>query len=222
MSDITPAPSPTRQAGPGTIFGIILGNLLPMIGVLFLSWDAGMILILYWVENFIVGAYTLPRILMASGPPPAPGSVIGGTPLAGRIGVALFFIVHYGGFWLGHGVFAFLIAGQITDGHASPTDDGWGFWIAVAAMFVFQGIQFWQSWIQPRAWVNATPGGEMFKPYGRVAVLHLTVLLGAFGLHAIGAPTWTMLLLCVGKMILELGAVAGFKLRDDRPVDRST
>jgi len=215
-------PSSARPAGILALIGIVLGNLLPVLGVLFLGWDAGMILILYWIENLVVGIFTLPRILMASGPPPAPGSVIGGSPLPARIGTALFFIVHYGGFWLGHGVFAFLLAGQISGGHASPTDDGWGFWIAVAALFVFQGIQFWQSWIKPRAWVHATPGGEMFKPYGRVAVLHLTVLLGAFGLNAIGAPTWTMLLLCVGKMIIELGGAVGLKLGDDRPVDRST
>jgi len=215
--------SPQGQgAGVGTVVGIVLGNMLPVVGVLFLGWDAGMILILYWIENLIVGLFTLPRILMASGPPPPPGSVIGGSLMPARIGIALFFIVHYGGFWLGHGVFAFLLAGQISGGHASPTDDGWGFWIAVGAMFVFQGIQFWQAWIKPHAWVEATPGGEMFKPYGRVAVLHLTVLLGAFGLHAIGAPTWTMLLLCVGKMVLELGAAVGLKLGDNRPVDRST
>ena len=211
-----------RPATPGAILAIILGNLLPVFGVLLLGWDAGMILILYWIENLIVGAYTLPRILMSEGPPPTDDSVIGGTPLAARIGTALFFIVHYGGFWLGHGVIAFLLAGEISSGTPSPTDDGWGFWLAVAAMVIFQGVQFWQSWIKPRAWRTATPGGEMFRPYGRVFVLHLTVLLGAFGLHAVGAPTWTMLLLCLGKMALELGGALGFGNRSSGRVDRST
>ena len=62
----------------------------------------------------------------------------------------------------------------------------------------------------------------MFRPYGRVFVLHITVLLGAFGLHAIGAPTWTILLLCVGKMVLELGAVLGFGRGEHGRVDQST
>lgn len=206
----------------GAILSIVFGNLLPIAGVLFLGWDAGMILILYWIETFIVGAYTLPRILMAEGPPPTEGSTIGGTPPVSRLITAVFFVVHYGGFWLGHGVFAFLIAGQISNGDPSPTDDGLGFILAVLAMIVFQGIQFWQTWIKPRAWRTATPAAEMFRPYGRVFVLHITVLLGAFGLHAIGAPTWTILLLCVGKMVLELGAVLGFGRSERGRVDQST
>lgn len=206
----------------GTILSIIIGNMLPVFGVLFLKWDAGMILILYWIENFIVGAYTLPRILMAEGPPPADDSAIGGSPLAARIGTALFFTVHYGGFWLGHGVFAFLLAGEISNGSPSPTDSGWGFWLAVLTMVVLEGVRFWQAWVKPRAWRTATPSGEMFKPYGRVFVLHITVLLGAMGLYAIGAPAWTMLLLCVGKMVLELGVNLGWDSREPDAIDHST
>ena len=215
-------PSTPKPVSAGMIASIIFGNLLPVAGVLFLGWDAGMILILYWIENFIVGAFTLPRILMAQGPPPVAGSAIGGTPALSRLATAAFFVVHYGGFWLGHGVFAFLLAGQISDGSPSSTDNGWGLVIAVLAMVAFQGIQFWQTWIKPRAWRLAAPAAEMFRPYGRVFVLHLTVLLGAFGLHAIGAPTWTILLLCVGKMILELGGALGFGRGERGPVDQST
>lgn len=217
------------------IAGIVIGNLLPVFGVLFLGWDAGLILILYWIENLIVGAFTLPRILTAMGPAPAQGSAIGGSTLGGRLFIAIFFCFHYGMFWIGHGVFALMLvssfgsssvnteaAGPVEAvGSMAVSEEAISFLIAVGAMVVIHAVAFWRTWIQPRAWRTASPNEEMFRPYGRIFVLHLTVLLGAFGLSSVGAPAWTMIVLCVGKMALELG-LAGVSLLGRRRVDQST
>lgn len=191
-----------------TVIWIVFGNLLPVFGVLFLDWDPGLILILYWIENFFVGLFTVPRILMAQGPPPTAGSVIGGTPLIARLGTAAFFTFHYGVFWIVHGFFALLLASEISPGESSP-EEMRGFGLAIIGILVIQAIQFWQAWLRPRAWETANPKMEMFLPYPRLLVLHITVLLGAAGLNAIGAPTWTMLLLCIGKMAIELTGTLG-------------
>ena len=62
------APMRTLLSGrPLILLGIVIGNLIPVGGVLFLGWDAVQILILYWVENLVIGALTLPRILAARG-----------------------------------------------------------------------------------------------------------------------------------------------------------
>jgi len=217
------------------IAGIVIGNLLPVFGVLFLGWDAGLILILYWIENLIVGAFTLPRILTAMGPAPAQGSAIGGSSLGGRLFIAIFFCFHYGMFWIGHGVFALMLASSFDSapvaadaagpieavGGMAVAEEAISFLIAVGAMVVIHAVAFWRTWIQPRAWRTASPNEEMFRPYGRIFVLHLTVLLGAFGLSSVGAPAWTMIVLCVGKMALELG-LAGVSLLGRRRVDQST
>ena len=42
-------------------------------------------------------------------------------------------------------------------------------------------VGFYRTWIRSGLWRTATPNEEMFRPYGRLVVLHLTVLLGAFG-----------------------------------------
>ncbi|MEM9315282.1 MAG: DUF6498-containing protein, partial [Pseudomonadota bacterium] len=34
---------------------LIVSNALPMLGVLFLGWDVGAIVVLYWSENLILG-----------------------------------------------------------------------------------------------------------------------------------------------------------------------
>lgn len=233
------APSTLLSEDRRKFAGIVIGNLIPVFGVLFLGWDAGAILILYWIENFIVGAFTVPRILTAQGPPSAPGSAIGGTSWGERLFTAVFFCFHYGLFWIGHGVFALMIAGQISSeeesralasangpveaaGAAAQGEAGWSFLLAIAALVVIHAVGFWRDWIKSGLFRTATPNTEMFRPYGRLVVLHLTVLLGAFGLAAVGAPVWTMALLCLGKMALELGGVLGPSLIRPERVDRST
>ena len=230
MNVLLPEPTP---ASPRVFAGIVIGNLIPILGVLFLGWDAGAILILYWIENFIVGVFTLPRILFAQGPAAPAGSAIGGTPLAERVFMAAFFCVHYGMFWVGHGVFALTLAASFRS-PAALSDNPVGavealasreaavsFLIAIGAMVVLHAFGFWREFLKTGLWRTATPGGEMFRPYGRLFVLHLTVLLGAFGLATLGAPAWTMIVLCVGKMVLEL-TLAGASAFRPKPVDQST
>lgn len=194
---------PERPARGPVVAAIVIGNLIPILGVLFLGWSAGSILILYWIENAIVGLFTLPRILMAEGRNP---EVAGQKKPPTRTGTALFFVFHYGIFWVVHGVFAAVLAASF------PRVEGDGVWttgsfaLAVLAMVATHGVMFWRSWIRTDARRTASPIDEMFRPYGRLIVLHVTVLLGAFGLSQLGAPAWTITLLCVGKMILELGA----------------
>ena len=194
------------RAGLRTVAAIVIGNLIPILGVLFLGWSAGQILILYWIENAIVGFYALLRILSAQ----AEDTNLSGN-VSGRLGVAAFFTVHYGIFWAVHGVFANLLAYSF---HDTPEATVWtvvSFGLAVLAMIVAHGLIF-ARWLRGGSARTATPGGEMFRPYGRLVVLHVTVLLGAFGLSQLGAPAWTVTLLCVGKMVLELGVEAGRRL----------
>ena len=92
----------------GAVVALILANAIPLLGVLFLGWNVWLLLIVYWLENGIVGAFNVLKILRAEGPADPTATVrIGGRPgsMAGRTGVAGFFLIHYGLFWLVHGVF---------------------------------------------------------------------------------------------------------------------
>ena len=46
---------------------LIVANAIPVIGVLFFGWSLITILVLFWVENGIVGLWNIPRILLARG-----------------------------------------------------------------------------------------------------------------------------------------------------------
>lgn len=198
-------------SGPAWTLGLILaGNLIPVFGVAFLGWDAAQILLLFWAENIVVGLLTLPRILAAKGD----RSGQEGSPAAN----GCFFVVHYGVFCIGHLVFALSLAGDFarTDGQGdvwTRTFGDGGFWLAVLAIAVLHVISQIRDWWVKRAWRDASPMLEMFRPYGRIVVLHVTVLFGAWLMLALHAPAWTVLLLCLGKTVLEvIGAVATGRL----------
>jgi len=53
-----------RLLHPSTL--ILLGaNLLPLAGVLFWSWDAFVLLMLYWLETAVIGFWTIVRVATA-------------------------------------------------------------------------------------------------------------------------------------------------------------
>lgn len=211
-------------SGPRTSFvAIVLSNLIPVFGVAFLGWDAVQILILYWVENLVIGILTLPRILAARAPdirqqgthdPFAQAQVAG---LGNRAFTGCFFVVHYGIFCIGHAVFAFMLAGDFVEREGAGAPGVWertfgssGFYWAILAIAVLNVVSQVRDWWVPGKWREAIPTVEMFRPYGRIFVLHITVLLGAWVLASTHAPTYAVLLLCVLKAVAELGGLAVF------------
>jgi hypothetical protein len=124
---------------------LIVANLVPLFGALFLGWNAGVILILYWAENLVVGFYSELKILLARGGPEAnvsgvdPGSRAGAAArrapvaFAGFVHLAklfpmAFFALHYGGFCAVHGVFVYAFVREIGEGadfDVFPLADDW-------------------------------------------------------------------------------------------------
>lgn len=195
-----------RRLGWRRLALLVLLNLIPVAGVAFLGWDAGYILLLYWAENLIMGGIALIRILTARGDGPGPKTQGAG----GRLGLGCFFVVHYGIFCLGHGAFAASMASRLAPGSAgdvglwSRTFGDRGFQLALLATAILQIIILVRDWWIAGRWKDSSPGLEMFRPYGRIAVLHITIILGAWGLAIVNAPTGAVLILCLMKLTLEL------------------
>ena len=128
-----------RTATSRTAILLLLANLIPLVGVLIFDWSLFTILVLYWLENGIVGVWNVPRIILARGPlvsgnvgaaattGPIGSGLIGpraATRLSAipRTAMAVFFAFHYGMFWLVHGIFVFAMpafAGTIGKGPES-------------------------------------------------------------------------------------------------------
>ena len=193
---------------------LVITNAIPLIGVLWLGWDIMLILALYWAENGVVGVINVGKILLAEGPPPANFSWrVNGRPATSlsRTGTAGFFCVHYGIFWVVHGIFIFtfvpVMAGMgsfIGEGFPFGGVDMAAFGAGVAALAVSHGVSFWMNYIGRREYRSISPAEVMVQPYGRLVILHLTIILGAFISIRLGSPIGSLIVLVVGKTALDL------------------
>src|SRR6185436_3042508 len=56
-----------RYRSTASLAGLLIANAIPLIGVLFFGWSLITVLVLYWLENGIVGLWNIPRIWLAGG-----------------------------------------------------------------------------------------------------------------------------------------------------------
>ena len=56
-----------RTASTRSAVVLLIANAIPLVGVLLFGWSLWTILVLYWLENGIVGLWNVPKILLAQG-----------------------------------------------------------------------------------------------------------------------------------------------------------
>ena len=134
----------------GALIALVLANLIPLAGVIFLGWSVWQILIIYWLENGIVGLYNVLKMQKAEGTDEASATVtINGRRPVGDAKSSLipFFCLHYGIFWTVHGVFVLtlpLFGASETGGESSlgTTPDPLVLVIAVIALLISHGVSY--------------------------------------------------------------------------------
>ena len=169
--------------------------MVPVAGVLFLGWDTFLLLVLFWAENLVVGFYNVVKMALARG---------SASP-AEKLALIPFFIVHYGMFTMVHGIFVFILFGGVTDDGADFSkfgEIGWGF----VALLVSHGVSLVTNYIQGGEYKRTDARMLMMAPYGRVVVLHLTIIASGFLMAFLGAPMAGLLILVGLKMALDIGA----------------
>jgi hypothetical protein len=215
------------HASPVAIALLVVANLVPLAGVLFLGWELATIVALYWLENGVIGAFALAKIATAGAIDPDPGAVdVSGrpvpralleNPVAARAVLLPFFIVHYGMFWFVHGVFVWFalpeLWAQMGAGSGTPSLStiAW----AIPVLVLSHGASFLYNWWWGGERRTSSPLREMAAPYGRVVILHVTIVLGAFAVAAIGAPVGALVIMVVLKTVADLAAHLGERERAD-------
>lgn len=186
---------------------LIIANLIPLAGVLFFGWDVATILILYWLENGIVGLFNIPRILFAGESPPVTATP--SATIAGNAAQAVFFTIHYGIFWIVHGVFVVVLTGSTDAGASLPnplptiaTEPV--LVLAALALLLGHAADLVFDYFGRGEYRTATASRQMVEPYPRMVVLHLTIVLGGIAVAGVGQPYVLVALLVVGKTVLDL------------------
>ncbi|MFO7979743.1 MAG: DUF6498-containing protein [Candidatus Aminicenantes bacterium] len=183
---------------------LIAANLIPLIGALLLDWSVFLIIFLFWTENLIIGIFNIFKIILAQGE---------GSDIAKKIFTVPFFLIHYGGFCAGHGVFVISVFGKwanadLKDFHNFIQDifiDEKAIY-AVLALFVSHGLSFIYNYIQKGERKKATIDKLMTAPYSRILILHLTLIFGAFLVIQFKTPEAGLALLIILKIGVDLSA----------------
>jgi hypothetical protein len=207
------------------LLALVGANLLPLAGVLFGGWTVWEVLVVYWIESGVVGLLTLPRILLAAGASDdssfslsingRPVDVSGPEhPVDGlhvypqNVPIAGFFCLHYGIFWVVHGVFVLsvplFVGGAGGVGGLLGTLSTVG--LAAVGLLLSHGVSFVTNYVGREEYRHTSAGERMSAPYGRVVVLHVTIILGAFLVGSLGSPLPALVLLVVLKTGIDLVA----------------
>jgi uncharacterized protein DUF6498 len=199
----------------GAVVALVVANAIPLIGVLFLGWSVWNILIVYWLENGVVGGFNVLKMARAQGPEGAgPGPMtfqVNGRPASSMAKAALipFFVLHYGTFWFVHGVFVLtlpLFASISDQPLGTPmTLSATSILFAVVALAISHGMSYWWNFLRGGEYRRVTASGQMFAPYRRLIALHLTIIFGAMAIVFTGAPAAAIAVLVGIKILLDLG-----------------
>ena len=211
---------PDRIPSPLTALSLIVVNLVPLAGVLFFGWSLFSIMLLYWIESGIVGFVNIFKIIRASGPTPDGYSFkLNGRPVSpsNKAFIVAFFTFHYGLFWTVHGIFVVVIFG-VLGGSAGigPSDappdffggfrgfDAVGVAIAATSLAISHGVSFFVNFLGKQEYAEISPAQQMFRPYSRVVVLHVTILAGALLAGYLGAPLVSLVVMVLLKTSIDL------------------
>jgi len=195
----------------GALVALIVANLIPLFGVLFLGWSVWNILVIYWLENGIAGVINVLKMSTATGEE-APESgmtfIVNGQPSTSmtKAGLIPFFVVHYGIFWFVHGIFVLTLPAFLSLTSDVPMELTLGpVLFAAIGLAISHGLSFWWNFLHGGEYRRVTPTGLMFAPYRRLVALHLTIIFGAMAAMFTGAPAAAVAILVAIKTAIDVG-----------------
>ena len=192
------------------VVALVVANLIPLIGVLFFGWSVWNILVIYWLENGIVGVINVLKMSVATGDEVTPGVtlMVNGrlATSATKMGLIPFFIVHYGIFWFVHGIFVLTLPAFFS----LMSDDGMTLDLgpvvfAALGLAISHGLSFWWNFLHGGEYRRTAAAALMFAPYKRLVALHITIIFGAFAVMFTGAPAAAVAVLVAIKTAIDLG-----------------
>ena len=201
-----------------SLVALTIANLAPLVGVFALGWDASVIVLLYWAENLVIGAYNILKIALVR-----TGSRLG---VLGKAGAIPFFCLHFGAFCAVHGLFLLLLLG-VDDGKSVFPEHTWpghlvflqllfaviatlwrdhpaGLPWPVLGLVLSHGVSFVQNYVGKREYERLSVGDLMSQPYKRIVILHVAIIAGAFPVMALGSPAWLLCVLVLAKVGLDI------------------
>jgi hypothetical protein len=187
---------------PPSAWVLIAANLVPLYPSVAWGWPVSSLLLLYWIENVIVGILNVPRILLVAASRHHNGW-----------GLAVFFCVHYGIFATVHGAFVYVMGGGF------PTMEPAGLTVPALTFAVSHIFSFFSNFVGRGEFRRLDTGGAMMQPYRRIVVMHAVILIGALPSLIFGSAWWAVLVLTAIKIGLDVHA---HRREHDEPSDAAS
>ncbi len=183
-----------------SLSALILLNTIPLFGVLNLGWQSFDLIFLYWMENLVIGVFTLLRMLVRPYSHPL--------ELAYPLFLAPFFAVHYGMFTWVHGTFVVSLFGPSGFDTGSLLTTTLQVLSSQVMLFALVALTLLQALDWVRDAMKRGLGADnikdlMVRPYRRILVLHVTILGAGFALSAMDEPVAGLVILVGVKTISD-------------------
>lgn len=175
-----------------------------------------LVLALFWIENLIIGAFNLIRIVAVS---------VINKDNSGWF-LSLFFIFHYGAFCAVHGMLlsdllqmpvdnyldfiGYEVAGVLqlfAEGAAillnfieqlAPT-----IWFGLAGIALSHLVSFVEHFALRGEIFTMKPRKLMTRPYQHVVVMHIGLIVGAIVLQKLHSPVWLLAVIVIAKLVVD-------------------
>lgn len=183
-------------SSPSTL-ALIIANLVPLFGAVYLGWDLGVVMVLYWAESGIIGLFNIFKMIRVD------------KWLA--LMTVPFFIGHFGAFMAVH--FMFIYSLFIQDPRSPSGGDltevanlFFSLWPALVALLISHGISYYRNFLGRREYLGKTTKNQMAEPYSRIVFMHMAVIFGGGLSLVLGEATPILMIVIAVKIWMDLKA----------------
>ena len=183
---------------------LVLLNAIPIYGVFHWGWKSFDLIFLYWLENLIIGAIMILRMIIR----PYSHAVEFALPVF----LVPFFTFHYGMFCFVHGTFIVSLFGKGLQPELAGMDVPEIIFPLIESRYLFWpliGLLAYQvlDWVRDVS--ERGLGSDGIKqltvaPYRRIMVLHITIIASGFALVAMNEPLVGLMLLIAFKTGMDI------------------
>lgn len=181
---------------PASTVVLVAANLVPVAGVLLFGWDLGRLMVLFWAESGIIGFYNLLKMAVVQR-----WAVLFTGP---------FFVGHFGAFMAVHLLFVYeLFVARQAGTDSSLAEVGrylFTLWPALLALLLSHGLSFFHNFLGRGEYRGKSMREQMAEPYGRIVIMHVTVIIGGGLSLLLGSPDAALVLLVALKVGADIAA----------------
>jgi len=202
-----------------SIQALTVANLVPLIGVVFLGWDAAAIVLLYWIENLIIGLFNVLRMILVKVESPSKQFQ--------KLFMIPFFCIHFGGFCAVHGFFLLTFFKMGPQWDAFTPGEPWmgpfiflqllssvvrqlwqsrppGLEWPVLGLAVSHGLSFVKNFLLGQEYLALEVNEIMMRPYKRIVLMHVAIIAGGVFVMKLGSPVGLLCVLIFLKIAMDI------------------